>query len=95
MTAEALTVVCPSCDGNQTTLVHVNTKDPTTHGLRWMACSTCGGVGKVSEDHLRRMGIGRKLREDRRARGLSLMQEAERLGISVVELSNMERGRVA
>lgn len=60
-----------------------------------MNCSDCDGFGKITEEHMQRITAGRKLRDDRMARDMSLKEEATRLGISVVQLSNLEHGRVA
>lgn len=68
---------------------------PTRRGLLEVDCSTCQGVGSITIEKRDRIEAGRKRREERIARGASLREEAKRLGISVPELSALERGRVS
>jgi hypothetical protein len=56
-------------------------------------CFTCESAGEITEEHMARVEAGRKLREDRVARGLTLSQEAERLGVSRESLSKREWGK--
>lgn len=84
---------CGSCDGSGKSFAHINSTDPAQHGFQWINCMTCGGAGTISEAHAERIAKGRQMRDDRVKRGLSLREEADRLGISVVELSAIEWGR--
>lgn len=56
-------------------------------------CFTCDGSGSITDAHATRIEQGRMLRENRKARGLSLRQEAQRLGMKPSELNDLERGR--
>jgi hypothetical protein len=65
---------------------------PEGYSVHRIDCLTCQGAGEVTEEHMARVEAGRKLREDRVARGLTLSQEAERLGVSREALSKREWG---
>lgn len=58
----------------------------------WYPCMTCKGTQEISEEHAARITKGKAMRKDRVARRKSLREEAAALGITVLELSNMERG---
>jgi hypothetical protein len=60
--------------------------------LETLLCLRCEGKGEVSVLVAGRMAEGRRRRDDRLARGLSVRQEAERLGITAVRLGEIERG---
>jgi DnaJ-class molecular chaperone len=86
---------CPHCEGPKKVGAFV---DGVRNGKRWGAfeqipCFTCNGTGEVTPEHMARICEGKRRREDRKARGLSLRQESVRLGISMQELSEIERGR--
>jgi hypothetical protein len=62
----------------------------------WVAnseCFTCGGSGDVPEEFIYWRATGALIGKQRRMRGETMMDAAERLGISTSELSSMERGR--
>jgi hypothetical protein len=79
---------CPRCagEGEYTLLIHGHTRQV-------QLCSYCHGIGVISAEQWERWEQGRALRRDRIARKASLAEEAKRLGISAVELSNREWGR--
>lgn len=85
-------MVCPACDGRKEVMVHCNRGDQP-HTWEMMLCRTCYGKGEITEEHSRRIEEGEKLRADRLARNLSLIQEAARLGITPMTLSRIENGR--
>jgi hypothetical protein len=62
---------------------------------RWdtLLCPDCGGLGMIPAEQFAAWERGRRLRQDRMDRGVSLGTEARRLGISRMELSNREWGR--
>ncbi len=86
-------MTCPHCNGTKQNFVHVSYSDGTG-GWKWVECHTCNGVGEITAEHMERIAEGKRMREDRRARHMSLQAEAERLGITVVELSHRELGRM-
>lgn len=91
------TLICPSCGGKGQTLCHVDgSRDGQPFGeTRLMACSTCDGRKEITSEHQMRIIEGERRRDDRKARLMSLREEAKRLGISPVELADIEWGRVA
>ncbi len=87
------TPTCPDCNGNRRTLAHVHRGD-RPHTWEMLDCATCGGEGLVSREHLERIREGESRREGRKSRGLSLREEAARLGITPVALAAIENGRI-
>lgn len=87
-------VMCPHCKGYTSAVVFINGgPDISTHRQELRECTTCGGNGGITSDHLGRIQLGHAMRIDRVARGALLSEEAARLGITVPELSALERGR--
>jgi DnaJ-class molecular chaperone len=89
--SEQAIVTCPDCQGRKGGAVHLN----TTAGGRWeyQKCPLCAGFGTVHPSLAEKYREGEQLREDRKARGMTLRQEAARLGITAKELSDREGGR--
>jgi hypothetical protein len=84
-------VLCPECNGRKSGLVHLK----TTSGGRWenRKCEFCDGLGHVRQHQLDKWRECEAMRDDRKARGMTLRAEAARLGISPSELSDREWGR--
>lgn len=83
-------LTCPMCEGRKESEAVL-----CGHGhcqIKMVKCSLCEGAGQVTEDHAERYREGRRRRDDRVARGKSLREEANRLGISASALSRIERG---
>jgi single-strand DNA-binding protein len=57
-------------------------------------CGFCEGEGHVSSEAGERWRAGKAIRDARVKQGLTQEQEAERLGISAIELNDVERGRL-
>lgn len=74
--------------------MHVHSSLPGRSGYRMARCPTCHGSGTVSVARRVCMAEGARRREDRKARNLSLREEAQRLGIGAKELADIEAGRV-
>jgi hypothetical protein len=91
----AALVECEWCLGGGTTVAFVDEfrDGKAIIGFRVVSCPACGGNGAVIRDHAERVAAGKERRAARLARGMTLLDEAWRLGISVVELSDIERGR--
>ena len=60
----------------------------------WMDCHICNGHGEITDDHAERIAEGKRIREERFARGETLIMAAANLGISVSQLSALEHGRL-
>jgi len=55
-------------------------------------CARCQDKGEVKIITLWWLKEGRRMQDDRLSRNLTLKKEADRRGISIIELSDMERG---
>jgi hypothetical protein len=86
-----MTHPCPYCSGDGTCVVHIAHTDKP-HTMEVLPCSFCDGTGEVPPERLAAYQRGRTIRESRILRGVSLREEAKRLGITAVELSRIERG---
>ena len=86
---------CPHCDGKGESFAFINRgEDPATHSSGMIECSTCKGSGSITGQHYGLIVSGRKMRDERVAAGVALSEAATRAGISVTQLSAIERGRV-
>lgn len=85
-------ITCPDCKGQRT----MNALVQQAGGCRMMTlpCIRCKGSGEIPFAMLRWMVEGYSLRVDRLHRDLTQREEAARLGVSVVVLSQMENGIV-
>jgi hypothetical protein len=92
-------VTCPDCAGRGHHTVHQYGVFDGRTGGRWIEeeCLLCAGFGTVAASlaalRTARLAEGERLQADRKARGLSLRDEARRLGITPMELSDREHGR--
>lgn len=80
--------VCPACKGKGST---------TSIGCPGFKiinspCMLCKGEGRVTKDQEEFFKAAEGKRRDRIKRGFTLRQEAERLGITPVQLGQIERG---
>jgi len=87
-------VICPDCNGTGRTKgpVHINMGDLPHRWVDSLKCFCCGGARSITREHFDARWRGRKLREERIARGESLLEAAKLQGISPSELSSRERG---
>lgn len=94
-TPETKPIICPECKGRgqNYTVLCVRTTSGGYHKEGNMPCLTCDGTGQLSTEAHQRYTDGRAMADDRKARGMTLRREAERLGISPSELSDREWGR--
>lgn len=93
MTRPSNLVTCPECSGAG--IVNVVWQGLPESVADAAECSACRGIGEISPRHAMRLEVGRAMRNDRVARGLSLQQEAKRLGIETRKLADLEWGRVS
>ena len=87
-----LVVDCPRCGGRGYNAAFVDYADGSGEFRSDLPCTYCGGAGKWSAERVEAYRAGETMRRDRVARGLSLWEEANRLGVDPVELSRRERG---
>jgi hypothetical protein len=88
-------VICPHCNGKgeQPAFVTGERNGERFCEHRLMPCRTCSASGEITEEHAQRIEAGQRMREDRVARGVSMCEEAKRLGVSDRELGDLEWGR--
>lgn len=90
--------LCPHCRGAKGQRVNVAQCGVGLLGAhqRWRPCPTCGGHGEVDpvagRAYIRRKAAGKAMKKDREIRGLSLLQEAVRLGVDPRVLALREKG---
>lgn len=90
--SEAASLTCPSCDGSGTIFALVD--GPNYRGPKTINCYRCAGVGRITRAQMDAIESGKRIRENRLARNVSMAEEARRLGISASEYSAIEHGRV-
>lgn len=91
-------VICPKCGGKpaEPSVVFMNTgEDYTKHRqeMRVMPCGVCDGSGQATPEQAHRYWEGRRMRDERIARGETLGEAAERMGLTPAQLSAIEHGR--
>lgn len=84
---------CPDCTGGVDPVVLVDYADGSG-GSGSVRCFRCNGTNIVSDETVQWIAEGKRIRDDRTARGLLLHAEALRLGLRPSELSRMERGYI-
>jgi ribosome-binding protein aMBF1 (putative translation factor) len=86
---------CPDCGGHGSSHAIVCGTRQGQHfcDTRPLNCGFCSGTGEVTEEQAKMKAEGMRLRDDRKARGLSGKQEAVRLGVSPVDWNHVEHGR--
>ena len=84
-------VVCPECGGAKSSYAVSCSDRGCQTGVR--VCGFCEGEGQVSSEAGERWRAGKAMRDARVKHGLTQEQEAERLGISPMELNDLEHGR--
>lgn len=85
---------CPFCRGEKGSNCHVNTGlDSSKHYWQWFDCKQCKGTGQVTDKHYDHWINSKTIRAERIASGETMIQRAERLGVSVAQVSSMETGR--
>jgi hypothetical protein len=86
-----MVVTCPRCKGSKGGNGFVN-RGPSGCAVEFIPCGVCRGQGMVEPHALGWYDAGDKFRALRQRLGLSLRDSAARLGVSVVDVSEAERG---
>jgi DNA-binding XRE family transcriptional regulator len=84
-------VVCPECRGAKSSYAVSCSDRGCQTGVR--ACDFCRGEGRVSSEIADRWRAGKAMRDARVKQGRTQQEEADWLGISPMELNDIERGR--
>lgn len=86
---------CPSCHGK--CRMHAFVDGSSGSGMIWLLCDRCKGQGEVPDEMTQWIEDGKKMRARRihSPDGFrTLVEESERRGIPLVDLSRMERGEI-
>jgi hypothetical protein len=81
-------VTCPDCQGTR------SRRYLTVGGVANGPCARCCASGRVTQAEAERVATGRRRYEDRVSRGVSLRDEAARLGLTPRELADIEHARI-
>lgn len=84
--------VCSSCGGKGYNEGFINAR--LRHYYGQIKCSDCAGTGQVTEEQAERVRASKPIVLDRRARRVSIREEAARLGVDFAEWSRVEHGRM-
>lgn len=86
-------IYCRACDGHGAIgPVHINHGGGRGEWVEQMPCRDCDGTGRWSAERLAAYERGQEHRLARVMAGETILQCAQRLGISPAEVSRMERG---
>jgi hypothetical protein len=85
-------VVCPECRGAKSSYAVSCGDRGCQTGVR--TCEFCRGEGQVNSDADERWRTGKAMRDARVKQGRTQEQEAEWLGVSPMDLNDIEHGAV-
>ncbi len=88
------TMTCPACRGDGSFGAFVDREDGTGNFEPKVRCPRCDGAGQVPAIQLQWMERGAVCRKARAARGETLMELSQRIGLSPAQISAMEQGRL-
>lgn len=83
---------CPYCKGRGYKVSIMSSDEDSGGEPVAFSCYRCGKTGEVTDEDLKRVEDGKKIRADRFARGLTVMEEAKRRRITMTELMAQEYG---
>jgi|ERR1700733_1094471 len=88
-------MICPDCNGNASIVAsHVRYADGSGASNVPMKCSRCNATGECPDEMAEWIRVGERMRQARLAVYRNLHQEATRRGMTAVELSKMEHGKI-
>ncbi len=88
-------MICPDCKGDRQVIAsHVSYSNGSSGFNKPFWCTRCKATGEVPDETAEWIRLGQQLRDFRVNSGnyRNLAAEADRRGITTVELSQMERG---
>lgn len=91
-TTKDLDRLCPTCQGTGTIQQWVKSTSQRPGYLTPVPCTRCLGTGELGEEQARMVAQGKERRADRSGRKFTLKMEADRLGVMVIHLAEMENG---
>ena len=89
-------VWCEDCAGEGSFIALVDgVRDGKRAGWRQtVPCLTCSGDGEISEERLRWIAEGKRLRDIRKAKRMSPFEAAHAIGVPLRTLMSCEQGRI-
>lgn len=88
-------MICPDCDGTRRVIAsHVRYGDGSGATNVSLRCSRCIGKGVVPDEMAEWIRVGQEMRKSRLAIYRTLRQEALRRGMTAMQLSQMEHGKI-
>lgn len=85
-------ITCPSCKGKGSGWGFMC--GPSGDRVGEIPCSRCKRTGEITEEHAQRIEVGNLMHHERIARGVTLREEAKRLGANFGEWSRIEYGSI-
>ena len=85
-------ITCPACRGSKVGFAVMCSEGKCRTGS--IACSVCNGAGQISSELAERMRKGDVMRKTRVKRGITIMQQADFLGVDPKLLNDVEFGRL-
>ena len=88
---------CPDCHGKGYFIgvAHFDMKDGSSHNkFGKLPCRLCEATGEVPDEAQKWVDIGKRMRADRLKRKEVQRVAASRMGLTLKEYSDMERGRI-
>lgn len=85
--------ICPSCDGNKTVPALVNYGGKKGCVWEHVPCITCHGAGQITDEEANAIKERQRIRQARIDLGETMSQAAQRLGMTLREYNDYERGR--
>ena len=85
-------MICPDCKG-KSKIFGIGCGNQGCRPME-MKCFRCKGTGEISQEMMRWIEVGKKIRESRMNRDISLRSEAKRLNMLPSFYSDIESGRV-
>lgn len=88
-------MICPECRGEKLIIAsHVRFANGSGASNVLMDCVRCAGTGDCSDEMAEWMRVGEAMRKARLSIYRSLSEEAARRGMTAMQLSKMEHGKI-
>lgn len=87
-------MICPQCNGEKAVKIFPRTHRVTGEIICDIPCYRCEETGEVPDIQAQWIELGKKRREDRISRRVTLKDEAARLQVIATDLSFAEQGMI-